>query len=62
METEYKGGTYSITPEGLHYVVVVSIGGRTFAENFRSRTVGKTSPVKYSEAVAFAKSRIEGDL
>jgi cell division protein FtsI/penicillin-binding protein 2 len=60
MNTEYKGGTYSITPEGLHYVVVVTVGGRTFAEDFRSRTVGKTGRAQYADAVAFAQARIEG--
>jgi hypothetical protein len=59
---EYRNNKYSVRPEGLHYVVTVTVHGVTYSENVRSRTLGLTGPISFAQAAAYAHSRIDGLL
>jgi hypothetical protein len=58
----YRNIKYSVQPEGLHYVVTVSVRGITYSESVRSRTLGLTGAITFRQADEFARSRIDGLL
>lgn len=58
----YRNTKYTVQPEGLHYTVVVTVRGTTYAEDVRSRTLGLTGPISFTQADEYARRRIDGLL